>query len=343
MNILEHIPLKDLTTMKVGGTARFFTAVRNESELEEALRYAKAHSLAIFVLGGGSNIVVSDAGFDGLVIKNEIYGREFRDDGDEGALATVGAGESWDDLVEATVQRGLWGIENLSYIPGTVGAAPVQNIGAYGVELKDVLERVKAYDIETGEVREFDRDACKFSYRSSHFKETKKYIITSVTLRLKKDSMPKTDYAGIAEELARGGHDPRGVSPSDMRDVVITIRKRKLPDPSETPTAGSFFKNPEVGEVVYKELLEKFPNMPGFFTKEGVVKIPLAWIIEHICSMKGARAGGAHMFERHALVMVHDGGARAADVQALRERIEGCVFKKTGIQIEPEVQFIGAF
>lgn len=342
MNILEHIPLKDLTTMRVGGTARFFTAVRNESELEEALRYAKAHSLAIFVLGGGSNIVVSDAGFNGLVIKNEIYGCEFRDE-EGGALVTAGAGESWDGLVEATLQRGLWGIENLSYIPGTVGAAPVQNIGAYGVELKDVLERVRAYDIETGEAREFDRGACTFSYRSSYFKETKKYIITSVTLRLKKDSMPKTDYAGIAQELADSGYGLETLSPEEMRRTVIAIRKRKLPDPSETPTAGSFFKNPEVRETVYKKLLETFPDMPGFPTKEGYVKIPLAWIIEHVCSMKGARAGDAHMFEKHALVMVHGGGARASDIQALRERIEGCVFEQVGIQIEPEVQFIGAF
>lgn len=327
--------------MKVGGNARFFISVKNEAELLGAYNFAKERQLPIFVLGGGSNVVISDSGFDGLVIKNEIVGAEF-EELSEKTRVKAGAGINWDELVALSVDKGLWGIENLSFIPGTVGAAPVQNIGAYGVEIKDTIRFVRALDIETGEFRHFTAEECDFAYRDSVFKKTRNFIITSVELSLSKSGTPNLSYKDLQKAVGEGNLNSDELTPEMVREMVISIRKKKLPDPEVIPTAGSFFKNPEVALERYEELLKKFPGMPGF-NSGSVVKIPLAWIIENVTKLKGYKHGGAMVYERHALVLVNADNGRASDIYELAQLIHREVFHLTGIEIESEVQFVGSF
>jgi len=327
--------------MRVGGRARFFVSVRTEDDLVTALAYAQKEEVPFFVLGGGSNILVSDEGFPGIVIKNELFGTSFREDGDD-VFVTSAAGEDWDDLVRESAERSLSGIENLSFIPGTVGAAPVQNIGAYGAELKDVLESVRVFDTEAGAFRELSRDECRFSYRHSVFKEDKRFVIVSVTLRLSKKRALNLTYKDIQRVVSERGLDAESITPLDVRALVISIRKQKLPHWEDTPTAGSFFKNPEIHTCDYEKLKETYPECPGFPTSDGRVKIPLGWLIERL-GLKGERVGGASVFEKHALVIVNDKNGTASDVKKLSEDIARKVEGATGIVIEPEVQFVGTF
>lgn len=340
MQILEHIALRDLTTLKVGGEARFFVSVRNEGEVAEAVLFADKHDLPLFVLGGGSNIVIPDEGFPGLVIKNEIKGFDVIKDDSESAVITVGAGECWDEIVARTVEAHLWGIENLSLIPGTVGAAPVQNIGAYGVEVRELVESVRAYDVRNHTMKEFTNKECSFSYRTSLFKERREFVIVSVTFRLNKKGKPNLEYKDIRERVQLLGIYEEALTPAKMRTLVSDIRKQKLPDWTVTPTAGSFFKNTEVPEEVFSQLRESYPELPGYPTGSSTVKIPLAWVIEHVCHLKGARVRSAHIYEKHALVIVTSENAAASDVQELAETVARSVFEKTGIVIENEVQFV---
>jgi UDP-N-acetylmuramate dehydrogenase len=339
MRILENVLLKDLTTFKVGGNARFFVAVQNESDLVDAVRFAHNHNVPFFVLGGGSNIVISDQGFGGLVIKMEIGGFAIDEEG-SATFVTVGAGESWDATVEKSVIAGLSGIENLSHIPGTVGAAPVQNIGAYGVEIKDVLTSVRVYDTEREEFALLTRDQCEFSYRDSIFKKDKKLIVVSITLQLSRDIHSNLNYKDIQEYIENGGIDPAALTPLDIRVIVTEIRTRKLPNWLEVPTAGSFFKNPDISEESFAVLKKTYPELPGYVTNKDVVKIPLAWIIEHVCGLKGSEYGGAAIYEKHALVIINKNNATSSDIRELARRVTLCVFEKTDIVIENEVQFV---
>jgi UDP-N-acetylmuramate dehydrogenase len=292
LTIKEHVPLATYTTFKIGGNARFFCAVSSTKELHEACRIAREKALPLLVLGGGSNMLVSDSGFGGLVIKIEIKGIEFEERG-EIVQVRIGAGEDWDYVVAKCVSQGYGGIENLSYIPGTVGAAPVQNIGAYGVEIGSVIAAVRAVNYENGEERIFSRNECRFAYRDSFFKTPggRKFIITEVTLELQKNCPLNMTYKDVAVFYEQNPAHPKTLQ--GVRDAVIMIRKRKLPDLSRFGTAGSFFKNPIISEKHFALLKEKYPTLPSYSASEGYVKVPLAWILDNVCGIKGYKKGNS--------------------------------------------------
>ncbi|MCC2630902.1 MAG: UDP-N-acetylenolpyruvoylglucosamine reductase, UDP-N-acetylmuramate dehydrogenase [Candidatus Paceibacter sp.] len=341
MNIEENISLKEFTTFGIGGKARYFVRIKEIQDLQIAIAFAHGHKVPIFVLGGGSNIVMSDEGFPGLVIKMEIDGVDVNPEKDGKVIVSAGAGENWDLFVERMVQEGLFGIENLSLIPGTVGAAPVQNIGAYGAEVKNVIEWVEALDQETGVMRHFNNEECDFNYRMSIFKkpEGKKYVITRVGFALKKNGGLNISYRDIAEYIKT--NNVTELSLLKVREIVIDIRTKKLPDLREYGTAGSFFKNPIIATSTYEELVTKHPHMPGFPTEKGnMIKVPAAWILDNLCGFKGHRDGTVGVYKNQALVLVNFGGAKATDIKKLAEKMIACVKDKTGIILEREVEYI---
>jgi len=339
MDILENVSLKEFTTFRVGGTARFFCRAKSIEDVKRAIAYARERELPFFVLGGGSNILMSDDGFAGLVVKIEINGVEFKDEG-EIVEVVAGAGESWDALVALTVERGLHGLENLSLIPGTVGAAPVQNIGAYGAEVKETVRSVEAIDRTSGDVRIFSNGECRFAYRDSIFKheEGKRFTITRVAFALRKNAPLKTDYKDVREYFI----SKKIVTPtlSQVRAAVVDIRQAKLPDTRDVGTAGSFFKNPVIAKERFEALKKKFPELPGHEGAEGMIKVPLGYILDKICNFKSAREGDAGVWKNQALVLVNFGSASAQEIRALSEKMAIAVKEKTGIDIEPEVQFV---
>ena len=369
ITLQEHIEIGPHTTFQIGGPARFFCVVRTVDELIEALTYAKEKALPVFVLGGGSNILVGDAGFAGLVIKIEIKGIRFRDDSPLYTLS-AGAGEVWDDVVAMACARSLRGIENLSGIPGTVGAAPVQNIGAYGVEIATVVESIDALHAETLEKRTFTREECTFAYRESFFKtaEGRKYIITHVHLELMSNKPANLSYKDLKEYYAQ--HPEWPTSAQGVRDAVLSIRKTKLPDWHVMGTAGSFFKNPIIPTEHFLRLKKEFPDLPSYpvvvagpaaaygsasvsasasassgtlhgEALEGVVKVSLAWIIDKVCGYKGVSHGSVGTYQNQALVLVNNGGATAQEVKDFAQEIIDVVYAKTAIRVEPEVEYIG--
>ena len=338
MIITENQSLKEYTTFKIGGPARFFCVVANEDELIEAIGFSKKNKIPFFILGGGSNILVSDAGFPGIVIKMEMMGVTFEEDGDV-VKVVAGAGENWDKLVAQTVEMKLYGIENLTLIPGTVGAAPVQNIGAYGSEIKDSLESVYVLDVKNDEYKTLSNNDCKFSYRYSIFKEDpKRYIVLSVTLRLKKEAKLNFEYKDLKEYLSfKKIKEPKL---KHIRDALIDIRTRKFPDLRTHGTAGSFFKNIVTSPSKAKELVEKFPGMVVHPVNEKKVKIPLAWILDHVCGFRGVKKGNVGTYQNQALVLVNYGNATAQEITELAQKMVDVVYEKTGIEIFPEVEFV---
>jgi UDP-N-acetylmuramate dehydrogenase len=338
MTFEEQIPLAQFTTFKIGGPARYFCRISSEAALVEAIRLAHVKRLPLFVLGGGSNILVSDAGFAGVVIKMEERGISYHDHDNE-AFVSAAAGELWDDLVDSTVKRGLFGLENLSAIPGTVGAAPVQNIGAYGGEVSQVIEKVRVYDTRSLEFLEFDKDDCHFGYRDSVFKHLKKrYVITHVEFRLKHNARVNMQYKDLAQYfVARGISAP---SLHQVRDAVIEVRRGKLPDCRLWGTAGSYFKNPVVPLKTFMELKQKHHDLPGHPEPDGQVKLPLGWILDKICNVRGFAMGQASTYEKQALVVVVKPGASAVDVINLTKELMWRVQEATGLAIEAEVEWV---
>jgi UDP-N-acetylmuramate dehydrogenase len=345
MKIIKGKPLADLTTFRIGGKARFFCEVGNKEELKEAVDFAKEKNAQVFVLGGGSNILVSDKGFDGSVIKINIKGIETASTKnvsvgarpDDFIYIRAGAGENWDDFVAWTVARGYGGLENLSLISGTAGAAPVQNIGAYGVEVGDLIESVEVFDTKEGAFKNLSRNECHFAYRDSLFKHEKgRHIIVSVLFGLKKDSKPDFSYKDL-QEYFKGNAAP---STAAVRDAVIAIRTAKLPDVKKVGTAGSFFKNPILSKEKFVELKGKYPELPSFPEADGRIKIPLAWIIDKACGLKGKRSGEAGIHDTQALVIVNYGAASFEEVEKVATEIEKQVKEKTGIDIEREVEMV---
>lgn len=334
MTIQENIPLAPYTTFKVGGNARYFVVVQTLDELKAALEFARARGLQRFVLGGGSNVVIADAGFPGLVIKMELKGIERADAGDSVFVSAM-AGESWDGLVAKTVEWGLWGIENLSWIPGTVGAAPVQNIGAYGTEVMNVIDAIHVIDLSTGQGRIMSNAECRFSYRDSIFKTAagKDLVIVSVRFRLSTKRAPNLSYKDLKEYFA-GKPAPTQL---EIRDAVIAIRKGKFPDINLIGTAGSFWKNPIVPSAVYERLRVEYPAMPSFPVDVARVKVPLAWILDNVCKLKGFTKGNVGLFERQPIVLVAKRGATFAEISAFEREVAAAVKAKTGIDIEREV------
>ncbi len=337
MQIIENKKIDQYTTFKIGGPARYFVIAKSEQDIIDAVNFCKNKNLKFFVLGGGSNILVSDNGFDGLVIKIELKGITY----DHGLnLVNVQAGEIWDDFVAHTLNNGFNGLENLSSIPGTVGASPVQNIGAYGVEVGDLIHEVKVFDSQEIVFKTFSQSDCMFSYRESLFKKEKgRYIITSVTFALKKDGLVNISYKDIQNYIEQNKLIIDKISPQNVKDIIINIRAKKLPDWKLWGTAGSFFKNPIISKTDFLSLKNKYPDLPGFEDGD-MVKVSLAWILDNICNARGLCEGNACVYEKHALVLVSKTGATSEDVVSLARKLIDSVREKTGINIEGEVEWV---
>jgi len=337
MKIQENISLKPFTTFGIDKKAKFFTTVETLDELKAALLAAKEKQLPVFILGGGSNILLT-RDIDGLVIKLEIKGINLvKEDGDQ-LWVEVGAGEMWHELVLHCIAQDWAGLENLSLIPGTVGASPMQNIGAYGVEIKDVFDSLQAMHRETLEMQSFNAEACQFGYRESVFKQTFKdqFVITSVTFRLSKTPNFHLEYGAIREVLAANGIDQPSIRA--ISDAVIQIRQSKLPDPKEIGNAGSFFKNPTIPNAQFDALKASYPSIPGYPSAEGV-KVAAGWMIEQT-GWKGKRIGEVGVHAKQALVLVNYGGGTGEEIKKLSEQIQASVYDKFGVQLQAEVNFI---
>jgi UDP-N-acetylmuramate dehydrogenase len=331
--IEEQVPLASLTTLRIGGSARFAAACHSLEDVKAAIALAQDRGLPFRVVGGGSNILASDDGFPGVALLMRADGiEEVADKG--GMLLIADAGASWDGLVARACARGLWGLENLAGIPGTVGAAPVQNIGAYGAEAQGTLAWVEAYDLRTGETRRFASEECGFGYRESRFKHDRDLVILHVAFRLGAANGPDLAY----KDLARARDEGAPVAtPEEVSALVRAIRARKFPDLAEHGTAGSFFKNPVVASDAFARLAERHPELPGFPQESGV-KIPLAFVLDRVLGLRGHRLGRAWLFDKQPLVLVVDQGATAREVDALADEVVARVREATGIEIEREVQ-----
>lgn len=335
----EDKSLKSLNTFGVDATARFYVNVQDEATLTELLQEPNLAKLPVLVLGGGSNMLFVD-NYDGLVLNMAIKGRRIVRETSEHVWLQAGAGEIWHQLVMHCVEQGWGGIENLALIPGTVGAAPIQNIGAYGVELKDVFDSLEAVERESGQKRTFSKEECRFGYRDSVFKRALKgrYIITTVTLRLDKHPQVNLQYRALQEYVDE--HNIENPTIRQICDAVIRIRKSKLPDPAEIGNAGSFFKNPEIPVDEFEELKEANPEVPGYRLEGGRVKVAAGWLIEQ-AGWKGRTVGNAGTHHRQALVLVNRGGAKGRELYELAKRIRNDVKQQFGIELQTEVNIIG--
>ena len=343
IKIEEYVDIKDYSTLKVGGQFRYFTVITKADELPSlyAIAYddGKYKNIPIFVLGGGSNIVFSDGVLNVIALKIEIKGFEIINETPEYIDIKVGAGENWDNFVRKTVVMNLVGIEALSFIPGTVGASPVQNIGAYGSEVNDTIVEVEVFDIEKREFSKISNTNCKFGYRDSIFKNEAKgrYIITAVTYRLSKSLPTIPKYPGVAKYF----EDMEIVTPtlSQIRDALIYIRKEKLPDPGVFPNVGSFFKNPIVLNTVADKIKIDFLNSKFFYFDENHTKVPAGWLIEN-AGLKGKSFGSVSVYDKNALVLVNTADATFEDIIKTRNEIIKIVKDKFGIELEQEPEII---
>lgn len=335
--ILRNVNLRPYNTFGIEALATFFAEVRSEADFRELLNTEAYRNSKHLVVGGGSNILLT-SDFDGMVILNRMMGIEIVKDDPESVLIRAGAGENWHQFVMYTIDQGYGGIENLSLIPGCVGASPMQNIGAYGVEIKEVFHELEAMDMQSGETRKFSKEECSFGYRESVFKRQYKdrYLITSVTFSLKKHPQVNTSYGAISSELQSMGIQNPGIR--DVSTAVIHIRQSKLPDPARTGNAGSFFKNPEVSAEKHAELLAAFPNLVAYPVNGGY-KLAAGWLIEQ-CGLKGLEHKGAAVHDRQALVLVNRQGATGHAVLELSEKVIGSVRNKFGVELEREVNII---
>jgi len=346
MHLTEHVPLAPLTTFKVGGPARYFVETKSPSEVNEAVAFARLRELPLFVLGGGSNVVISDAGWPGLVLRIGIKGIDQRSE-DGKQLFEVGAGEEWDKFVAVAVSNHCAGVECLSGIPGSVGGTPVQNVGAYGQEVSETVESVLALDLKDGQLHELCNDACGFNYRTSIFNTSQRgrYIIVRVTYALEPDGEPHIQYADLKKHFSGWGMTPKL---SDVREAVRRIRASKgmliTPGDEDCCSAGSFFKNPVLTQEQYAEL-NKRAAAKGFEVfsypaLEAQRKVSAAWLVEHSGFSKGFNAGRVGISRKHALAIVNRGEATAADVLELKDHIQERVEEIWGIRLEPEPVFV---
>lgn len=334
MQVQKNISLQAYNTFGIAVNAQQFVEINALSDLEYLPALVKENE-NILILGGGSNLLFTQD-YNGLVIKNNLKGiSQIKEDADT-ILIKAMAGETWHNLVMYCVENNFGGIENLSLIPGCVGASPIQNIGAYGVELKDVFVELEAMELQTGNIITVDKITCNFGYRNSIFKQEwkGKYIIISVTLQLQKNPKLNTSYGAIQHTLSK--NNITNPSIKDISDAVIAIRQSKLPDPKVIGNAGSFFKNPEVEKSVYDNLLKQFPDMPGYLISDTIIKIPAGWLIEQ-CGFKGKLIGNTGAHKDQALVLVNYGGATGKEIINLAMQIQKTVFEKFGVTIEPEV------
>lgn len=338
--MLQPVPgisLLPFNTFGMDVRAAYYSVLSQKGDLLR-LEAFDAFKAGVFILGGGSNILFTKD-VPQWILHNKIKGIDrIKEDADHVWLQ-AGAGEVWHDFVLYCVDQGLAGIENLSLIPGTVGASPIQNIGAYGVEIRDVLEEVHCYDLEEKTFRIFTNEECRFGYRDSIFKGVLKgkVVVTAVVFRLNKKPEFNTSYGNIQQELDAMG--VKELSAKSISDAVIRIRTAKLPNPKEIGNAGSFFKNPEVPDAVYSRLKDTYPTIPGYQLTDGKTKIPAAWLIEQ-CGWKGFREDDYGVHQYQALVLVNYGKAQGAAIAALSEKIMSSVVERFGIQLEREVQII---
>ena len=335
MDVMTNISLKQYTTMKLGGEARYMATADSASGVVSLYRNARKENLPIFVLGGGSNVITHDEVFEGIVLLNKIKGFEIISETDETTDVKIGAGEVWDEVVEKAIGLGLQGVEAMSGIPGTAGAAPVQNVGAYGQEIADTLISLEAYDSKTDTIVTISADECDFSYRNSIFRDKEKgrYCILNITLRLNKAEPKPPYYASLQKYIDE--NDIREVNLSVIRVAVLNIRSEKLPDPAELPSAGSFFKNALVEKWKLEELQKEYSDIPNYAMSDGRYKIPTGWLINK-AGLRGYRSHGMRVYEKNALVLVNDSATGYDDLAAIREEIVQIVFDKFGIKIEQE-------
>ena len=338
MTSMENCSIKPYTTFGVEAKARYFTKVSKLKELSDVLHHPEVSGLPVLILGGGSNLLFTQD-FNGLVIKIEIKGITVENQNDGTVLVTGGAGEDWDSFVSFCVENGYSGLENLSLIPGVVGTSPVQNIGAYGVEVKDTIDHVTVFDRITGTTEKLTNEECHFGYRDSIFKYVFKgrYIITSVTFRLLLNPQFHTQYGAITTELATMGVS--NLTLEAIRKAVISIRTRKLPDPAVIGNAGSFFKNPTVDALKYTQLKKDFPGIVAFGLPDGNFKLAAGWLIEQ-CGWKGYRRGDAGVHAQQALVLVNYGHATGEQIITMAKEIQSSVKAKFDIFIEMEVNIV---
>jgi UDP-N-acetylmuramate dehydrogenase len=335
MKVAERASLAPLNSFGVAATAGLLITIEQEEDVLELPPFNPARDL---VLGDGSNILFA-GDVPGTVLHNRIPGRSIVDDDGAAATLEVGAGENWHALVRWTLEQGLFGLENLSLIPGSAGAAPIQNIGAYGVELSSVLERVTAWDWKAGTWVSLGREDCRLGYRDSLFRsgEPYRYLITSIRLRLSREFHPCLGYAGLREELA--GHVSGQPTALEVSDAVIRLRRRKLPDPARTGNAGSFFKNPVVGAERAARLRAGHPGLLSWPAADDAVKLSAAWMIER-CGLKGYRRGDAGVSARHALVLVNHGSASGAEILQVADTVRAAVTDTFGVLLEPEPRIV---
>ncbi len=339
MDIRENVPLAPLTTLQVGGPARYFMETGTEDDVCRAVADAHDRNLPLFVLGGGSNLLVSDSGWPGLVLKIAISGIQ-----QDQANFSAGAGEDWDAFVAATVRANCAGIECLSGIPGSVGGTPVQNVGAYGQEVSQTISEVRVFDTKSGTVRALNNGECGFSYRASIFntRGRGRHIVLRVTFALTPGGKPHLDYADLKNYFA-GRPAP---TLAETRDAVRAIRRRKamliVPGDDDCRSAGSFFKNPVLSPSQYQQLMSKAgAAVPSFAAADGSIKVAAAWLVEHSGFPKGFTRGSVGISRKHALAIVNRGGARAADIAALASEIQQHVAEKFGIELQPEPVYVG--
>lgn len=336
--IQEHISLKPFNTFKVDVQASYWVELTALSQLS-SIASNRQKGLPFLVIGGGSNMLFTQD-FHGLVMKVNTKGIEIIREDDNNVWIKAAAGEQWHDLVMLAVQHGWGGIENLALIPGTVGAAPIQNIGAYGVELKDVLDEVEVFEWAIQEFKILSNRDCRFGYRTSLFKMEAKgnYFISTVTFKLSKNPTFVTSYGAIQEELNE--KKIKCLTPHTISEAVMAIRRRKLPDPDVLGNAGSFFKNPEIDQEQYERLKKEYSTIPFFPSAlTGKLKVPAAWLIEQ-CGWKGKRVGAVGMHTDQPLVLVNYGGATGIELKQLADAVQRSVLEKFGIQLTPEVNIL---
>lgn len=341
MEIINNASLKALNTFGVNAKAKYFTEIHTLDDIEALLEWKIQNDLPTLLLGGGSNLLFKND-YEGLVAKVCLAGKDIAPesaeskDNDEFTTVSVAGGENWHDFVRWTVEQDIAGLENLSLIPGTVGAAPIQNIGAYGVEFADHFQSLQAIDLESGNIHEFDKELCQFGYRESFFKSQAldKLLITSVTFSFPNQATWKMDYAGVRDVL-------EGVEPSAelISDAIIGLRQSKLPDPAKIGNAGSFFKNPVLRLEKWDAIKANNPDFPGYTQEGGTMKTSAAWLIDN-CGWKGYRKGDAGVSELHALVIVNYAKATGAELWAVAQEIIKSVEDKFGVSLEPEPRVI---
>ncbi len=335
--IIESASLAPLNTLRVAATARWLAELRDADALPQLLEHGAARD-GVLVLGEGSNVLFA-SDVEGLVVRPSFRAIRVLEDDGTVALVRAEAGANWDELVDWTLVRGLPGLENLALIPGMVGAAPIQNIGAYGVEIAECIATVEAWDCEHKRIERLPRENCGFGYRDSVFRRAPgRWIVTAVELRLSRNWSPRLDYAGVREELEASG--PSEPTPRSVAEAVRRLRRRKLPDPAAIGNAGSFFKNPVVDDGLAARIKVAHPDAPVFHAAAGA-KLSAAWLIER-CGWRGFRDGDAGISPQHALVLVNHGRASGTQLLALAHRVAQSVEARFGVRLEPEPRIVGA-